>query len=504
MSGDGADVGGDVATSEARAVAALRALEGAIDPAEPLSVALWRIVGELDGARPVEAMLGFLESRVAGSPRGESRYRWELTHRVGVKMPRYAAVVGQWTAWREGEAQALARDPFEVEARLLVPIVVTEHLEMLLGAAAGGELAARARALFDEAAPVARREIARYVAGTDAWADTFALWCLTRTRRVLEQLHSLAVALAVTHAAGQAGPVRGQRFPYYDKPLVSASAQLASALLALGVELEVASALVCHVGAARRASGGWGDDAEREDALTTVVAADLLARTDPSFDLAPTLAYFAATQGADGLWRALGPEAPWLSGEIVGVMRAAREPFAARFRWPHCARSALDHKTGVPFFAHFLDVANVMASLPGLATATIELAFLDLIGFRAFNNRFGQDAGDEVLRRFADELQAIAEARVVRDGGDEFLVIGTPGRAPLAPALDRFLVTWQAAFHARFGADVPGVAPRIVVGRSAGGALRGLRERLGRAITELKELAEVPARGVIRSVAAGA
>jgi GGDEF domain-containing protein len=485
----------------ARAVAALIALEGAMDPAEPMRFVIHRIVGALDGARPVGPLFGFLESRVAGSPRGESRYRWELTHRLGVKLPAYAASAQGWTAWRAGEADALARDPFDVEARLLVPILLTENLERLLEASAGADPdAARARALFDEAAPVARREIARYIAGVDPWVDTFALWCLTRTPRLLELLHSLAVALAVTYAAGQVGPVRGLRFPYYEKPLVSASAQLASALLQLGIELEVATELTRYVGEQRRASGGWGDDAEREDPLTTVIAAELLARTDPAFDLTPTLAYFAATQHGDGLWRALGPEAPWLSAEIVALAQAARGSFATRFRWPTCARSLLDHKTGVPFFAHFVDIANLLAGLPGLAASEIELGFIDLIGFRAFNNRDGQDAGDEVLRRFATELRTIPLARAIRDGGDEFLVVGAPCRPPLAPDLEAFMVSWKAAFHARFGADVPGVAPRIVVGRGTGAELRALRQRLGREITRLKELAVIPDIGVLVSV----
>jgi len=495
-----ASVGEGDAAWVARAVAALVGLARAMDPAEPMRCAVERIVGGLEGARPVGALFEFLESRVAGSPRSESRYRWELTHRVGVALPAYAAPVQGWTAWRAGEAEGLARAPFDVEARLLVPIVLTENLELLLEAAsAGGTDAARATALFDEAAPIARREIARYIAGGDAWLDTFALWCLTRTPRLLELLHPLAVALAVTYAAGQVGPVCGLRFPYYEKPLVSASAQLASALLRLGIELDVATALARHVGEQRRASGAWGDDAERDDPLTTVIAAELLARTDPAFELAPTLAYFEATQRADGLWRALGPDAPWLTGEIVALAHAARGSFAARFHWPTCARSLLDQKTGVPFFAHFVDIANLLAGLPGLAASEIELGFIDLIGFRAFNNRYGQDAGDEVLRRFATELRTIPLARAIRDGGDEFLVIGAPCRAPLAPALEAFMGSWKTAFHARFGADVPGVAPRIVVGRSTGGELRALRQRLGREITRLKDLATIPEIGVLVS-----
>jgi diguanylate cyclase (GGDEF)-like protein len=483
-----------------RAVAALRGLEDpedAVDPAEPLRFAIHRISSALDGPRAVEPLLAFLESRVAGSWRGESRYRWELTHRVGVKLPRYAPSVQAWTAWRAGQVALLARDPFEVEAHLLVPIVITENLEVLLDTAAGaGPLAARARVLLDEAVPIARRDIARYIAENHLWGGTFALWCLTRVPRTLDLMHPLTVALAITYAAGQTAPVRGNQFPYYGKPLASASAHVASSLLRLGIELDVAAELVRCVGELRRASGGWGDD-DSADPLTTVIAAELLARTDPSFDLTPTLGYFEATQHPDGLWRALGPEAPWLTAEIAVLACAARQPFAARFRWPHCGRALLDQKTGVPFFAYFIDVANLLAAVAGLASSAIELAFIDLIGFRVFNNRYGQDAGDEVLRLFATQLKTIPCARVVRDGGDEFLVLAAPQREPLADDLGAFMAAWKAVFHERFGADVPSVAPRIVVGLSTGAELRQVRQWLGREITRLKELATIPETGVL-------
>lgn len=319
----------------------------------------------------------------------------------------------------------------------------------------------------------------------------------SRQPRVLELLHPLALALAITYAAPRPTRVLGNRFPYYEKPLVTASAQLASALLELGVDLEIATALVSYVRQQRRDTGGWSDDADREDPLTTMICADLLARTEPEFELAPTVAYFERTQGDDGLWRALGPDAPWLTGEIVGVVTRAAAPFSARFRWPYCGPSVMDQKTAVPFFAHFLDVAKLLASLPGLAAAPVELAFIDLIGFRAFNNRFGQDAGDEVLRMFAGHLQTIEMARAVRDGGDEFLVVGAPGRPPLGGDLRAFMASWKPVFHARFGAEVPAVIPRIVVGAGAGRELRALRERLGREITGLKELVSIPDTGVL-------
>jgi GGDEF domain-containing protein len=481
-----------------RAARSLLELDGDLDPAEPLRLAIHRASHGLGASPPVAPLLDFLENRAPGSPRGDSRYRWELSHRIGVKHPSYAPSRRTWTAWRHGEESSLDRDPFSVEARLLLPVILSENLEVLLEAAAGDEpSASRARALVDEAAPVVRRDIARYITCTDAWEDTFALWCITRTPRALDLLHSLAVALGVTYAAGQQGPIRGNRFPYYEKPLVSANAQLASALLALGTDLDVATMAVRFVGDHRRPSGGWSDDPDRDDPLTTVIAADLLARTDPLLDLEPTLRYFEAAQHADGLWRALGPDAPWLTAEVIALAMAVQQSFAARFRWPHCGRSLLDHKTGVPFFAHFIDVANLLASVPGLAAAPIELAFIDLIGFRAFNNRHGQDAGDDVLRVFATQLKTVPIARAVRDGGDEFLVIGAPCRAPLAADLESFMTAWKACFHARFGAEVRAVIPRIVVGHSTGGELRALRQRLGREITALKELPSIPDIGVL-------
>jgi diguanylate cyclase (GGDEF)-like protein len=56
---------------------------------------------------------------------------------------------------------------------------------------------------------------------------------------------------------------------------------------------------------------------------------------------------------------------------------------------------------------------------------------LDLDGFKAINDRFGHDAGDEVLREVAVALEHAVRAQdtVVRLGGDEFCI--------LAPRTDR-------------------------------------------------------------------
>jgi GGDEF domain-containing protein len=413
-------------------------------------------------------------------------------------MPDHAPDSQRWTPWRAAEKQLFEQDPFAFEERLSTPVVLTANAELLAEAKAqGNELAAK---LLAEAAPVLRRDFAGYVQERDPWQDTFALWCLVRHERTLELLHPLAVAIATCYAASipsSRGFVEGQRFPFHGAPLVSASAQLATALYALGSDLALVAALVAFVQAKRLPSGGWGDASEAADVLTTLVAADLAARIDPGFDPEPTRRLLASLQAEDGLWRALGPEAPWLSGQVLGLWRLFELPFAARFRWPYLPQQNRDHKTHLPFFAYFADLAQLLAALPGLSSCEVELGFIDLVGFRTFNNRYGQDAGDDVLEAFARALESIEAARAIRDGGDEFLVVGAPERPDLHGALDYFRRSWPERFRARFGADVPPVAPRILVGRVRAGRLIGAREELGRAITGLKGSGDAGSDGIL-------
>jgi hypothetical protein len=51
---------------------------------------------------------------------------------------------------------------------------------------------------------------------------------------------------------------------------------------------------------------------------------------------------------------------------------------------------------------------------------------------------------------------------------------------------------WPARFRARFGDAAAAVAPRIVVARTPAAALLAARERLGRAIGEVKHKSATP------------
>jgi GGDEF domain-containing protein len=195
----------------------------------------------------------------------------------------------------------------------------------------------------------------------------------------------------------------------------------------------------------------------------------------------------ARAAGEDGLWRAFGPEAPWLTLEVLELMASLERSFAERFRFPFLPDVNRDHKTKLPFFAYFADLCRLFRALPGLSRTRTDLAFIDLIGFRAFNNAYGQERGDDVLRAFADALRTLPAARAIRDGGDEFLVVGAPGRSGLRADLESFRAEWPVRFLAHFGQGVPPVAPRILVARARGGSLTEAREHLGRAITSLKD-----------------
>jgi GGDEF domain-containing protein len=228
-----------------------------------------------------------------------------------------------------------------------------------------------------------------------------------------------------------------------------------------------------------------GDAQEPEDVMTTLVCAELLAGLDPGFDLVPTARWLAARQRSDGLWIALGPEAPWLTWVMATWLEAADRSFAERFVFPTLQPGDRDRKTGLAFFSYFDDLSRLFAATRELAESRVELAFLDLAGFRAFNNAHGQDTGDAVLAEFAQALREIPTAAVVRDGGDEFLVVGAPTCTGLVEALHEFRHRWPARFRARFGERTP-VASRILVTSGPGKDVRAMRERLGRSLAPLK------------------
>jgi len=91
----------------------------------------------------------------------------------------------------------------------------------------------------------------------------------------------------------------------------------------------------------------------------------------------------------------------------------------------HSAR--IDHLTGAMTGRTLLEQAYRSVSSAGV------IAYLDLDGFKAINDRFGHAAGDEVLRSFAKEVSGQLRNKdlFARLGGDEFLIY-----LPFADAAD--------------------------------------------------------------------
>jgi diguanylate cyclase (GGDEF)-like protein len=61
----------------------------------------------------------------------------------------------------------------------------------------------------------------------------------------------------------------------------------------------------------------------------------------------------------------------------------------------------------------------------GTTSSSVDVVFLDLDGFKDVNDRFGHDAGDDVLRIVADRLRVLHTelGAVARFGGDEFVIV---------------------------------------------------------------------------------
>ncbi|TAJ99182.1 MAG: diguanylate cyclase [Chloroflexota bacterium] len=478
-----------------------------LDLRDPMLPAALRFARQHGAEILPSPILGAWRTRTLTGAARERETPWVLGFDAAPNSPVYDTPDGVGALWRPRERDWLERDATGFGQRLLGPIALAENVDFLATLEGDASLAvSRTSAeILREIQPRMEADLADCITGTDPWRDTFALWLLARRSEALARLHPLALAIATrygTLANRLAGLVCGTRFPFEAIPLTSANAHLGVALWTLDYRPSLLAGIVAFVRSHRMPDGGFADEGQFADPLTTLAAADLLSTLDPAFDPGPTAAWFARTQEPAGWWRALDPEVPWLTAAVVEWLESADRPFAARFRWPAYQRVDLDRKTGIPGYVAFDRLARVFEAVPGIAGAPLALAFGDLAGFREFNNAFGQEMGDRVLRTFATALSELDASLAIRDGGDEFLIVGAPTRAGLAEDLERFGAAWPARFTGEYGAAAGVVAPRFVVSSVEGRDLRAARERLGRAISGVKaDVPEPPPEGVLRRFA---
>jgi len=454
------------------------------DPMLAASILAMRTIGN---PAPVSPLLSYLLRREQIADRDDfRRFPWLLSIQADAGDPAYG---GRMANWHPREAFWLQSNPGQYAARIMAPALLGIHLQLWSEVAVGSDptLAARATTLLRRALPVAEDDVAEWIAADDPWRDTFAIWQLSANPLALTHVRDLVQALASRYGrlAVRNGAIHGRRFPFFAEPLTSASAQLALGLWRLGTYPRVLPGLFALTKAMRRPDGSWQDGQQPPDVLTTLAAAELLTALDPTFDPEPTIRYFARVQEPAGWWRALSPEVPWLTAAIVDWLRRSTAAFTRRFAWPHVAPSVRDRLTGLPTIAFFDDIALAVAGLPELSQLPVEFAFIDLAGFGKFNTANGQVAGDRALRLYAETLREIPDALVVRDGGDEILVIGVPTAGVLERQLEEFMRVWPER-AARLGIRPGGVVPRVVISTTTLADLSEARYRLGVAIGFLK------------------
>ncbi len=491
----GGAVGSGTLSIIARAESALSRHAGdAMAVADPMLAASLLAMRAIGNPAPVAPLLSYLSRREQIADRHSwRRYPWILGFRAD---PGDLAYEGPRVNWRPREAFWLTSHATQYAARIMAPSLMALHLQLWseVALAPDEQLASRAVQLLRRSLPVAEDDVAEWIAADDPWRDTFAIWQLTAHPLALSHLRDLVQALANRYGrlAVRAGAVQGRRFPFFGEPLTSASAHLGLGLWRLGTYPRVLPGLYAFIKAMRRPDGGWQDGTQPRDVLTTLAAAELLTALDPTFDPQPTIRFFERRQEPAGWWRALGPEVPWLTASIVDWMRRATGPFRRRFSWPQVAPAVRDRLTGLATIAFFDEIAMSVGGLPELAQLPVEFAFIDLAGFGKFNTQHGQVAGDRALRLYAESLQHIPDALVVRDGGDEILVIGLPTARTLESRVDEFMRAWPDR-AVRLQIARGAVVPRVVITSVQAGALHEARNTLGQAIGWLKN--EVPEPG---------
>jgi diguanylate cyclase (GGDEF)-like protein len=130
--------------------------------------------------------------------------------------------------------------------------------------------------------------------------------------------------------------------------------------------------------------------------------------------------------GVDGAALLVGLGAFVATGLVVAVGHHAQEREAARI----ASLSLTDRLTGVHNYAFFEDALPRECRRAARYGLPLSLVLFDLDRFKAFNDRFGHDAGNRLLSAVGDAIRDNSRASDIaaRFGGEEFAVI-IPGPA---------------------------------------------------------------------------
>lgn len=159
--------------------------------------------------------------------------------------------------------------------------------------------------------------------------------------------------------------------------------------------------------------------------------------------------------------------------ERIGVQRERDELLVAALS---------DPLTGLDNRRSLLDRADYEIVRHLRERRSFALVMIDLDGFKALNDRFGHDAGDELLCDVADALIAALRAQdtVARLGGDEFCVLAPQTDRPGSPQLATRII--RAVARASAGVEAVRASVGIALfpqdGRSVEELMRAADQRL--------------------------
>jgi diguanylate cyclase (GGDEF)-like protein/PAS domain S-box-containing protein len=143
-------------------------------------------------------------------------------------------------------------------------------------------------------------------------------------------------------------------------------------------------------------------------------------------------------------------------GSATGMLVSSEDVTARRRAEERVAYLAYhDPLTGLANRAAFEQRLERTLADADAAGAAVALYFLDVDGFKRINDELGHAAGDGLLREIATRLgDAIrGDDLVVRQGGDEFLVLSRMARDGLDARVENLLARVMAAFDAPFVFD---------------------------------------------------
>ena len=139
-----------------------------------------------------------------------------------------------------------------------------------------------------------------------------------------------------------------------------------------------------------------------------------------------------------------------LANGYVGALRDAERMISEELRH----QATHDALTGLP--NRTVAFGRLSAAIAAGGNNRIGLCYLDLDGFKAVNDRYGHDAGDELLVTVARRIGGVARAHgtlAARIGGDEFVVLTefSPGVAGMIALVTDILAEVSRPVALRIG-----------------------------------------------------